>query len=235
MHHRSKKRIKELGEVFTPEYSANEMLDIIAPKDSEIWSDVETCFFEPTCGHGNFVELILKRRLESIYKSSLKQKNRSPVFHAIANATNTIWAIDIDPTNINHCRSRCYKLIVEFALKYSTYKTEYDLIHKNKEFFAHIICALNWHISINDALTALSDDKNVRTNSKKTIYSEKFFESNGHKPIELQFTWVDFYEASTANKIIPLEFKRQLAAIEKKLKKKSITNLYINYLHNEVA
>ena len=59
--HRSRDRIRSLGEVFTPEKYVFQMLDML---DRYVWSDIDTVFFEPTCGHGNFVVAIAQRRLK---------------------------------------------------------------------------------------------------------------------------------------------------------------------------
>ena len=68
IHHRSKKRIRDYGEVFTPKKYVNQMLDML---DKSVWADTNVVFFEPTCGHGNFVEAIVKKRLNAFLQ---KQK-----------------------------------------------------------------------------------------------------------------------------------------------------------------
>ena len=56
---KSKERIKKNGEVFTPSWLINEMLDKL-PEDA--WLP-EKKWLEPAAGDGNFVVEILKRRL----------------------------------------------------------------------------------------------------------------------------------------------------------------------------
>ena len=58
-HHRSRSRIRNLGEVFTPEKYVYQMLDML---DKSVWSSDNVIFFEPTCGHGNFVVAIVQKR-----------------------------------------------------------------------------------------------------------------------------------------------------------------------------
>ena len=96
LHHRSRKRIKELGEVFTPEAYVADMLKLIGQNNRGLWSNEDVSFFEPCCGHGNIVTLIYKKRLDGLYKKSQQQGNKNPAYHAVANAVNTLWAIDID-------------------------------------------------------------------------------------------------------------------------------------------
>ena len=57
---KSKERIKKNGEVFTPRWLVDEMLDKL-PKDA--WEENKT-WLEPAAGDGNFVERIVERRLE---------------------------------------------------------------------------------------------------------------------------------------------------------------------------
>lgn len=75
-HHRSRHRIKVLGEVFTPEAYILDMLKLL---DSQVWGDENTSFFEPCCGNGNIVEAIINKRLSTLYNKyqKLNKKNLS--------------------------------------------------------------------------------------------------------------------------------------------------------------
>ena len=53
--HRSKDRIKDLGEVFTPESYVEDMLNLLSKDKRGLWSDEDVTFFEPCAGHGNIV------------------------------------------------------------------------------------------------------------------------------------------------------------------------------------
>ena len=103
IHHRSKKRIRDFGEVFTPEKYVNQMLDML---DRSVWTDTNAVFFEPTCGHGNFVKAIVERRLDSFFRKAKRQKIKNPHFYTVANTLNNLWAIDIDSNNIEFCRKQ---------------------------------------------------------------------------------------------------------------------------------
>ena len=133
VHHRSKKRIRDLGEVFTPEKYVNQMLNML---DKSVWTDINTVFFEPTCGHGNFVETVVERRLDALLKKARKQKIKKPHFHAAANTLNNLWATDIDPKNIEFCRNRIRSLIFNFLLKHEkNVLFSESFIKNNKDFF----------------------------------------------------------------------------------------------------
>lgn len=59
---RSKERIKETGEVFTPPELVEEILNELPP---EIWTDPAKTFLEPSCGNGNFLVALKARLLEA--------------------------------------------------------------------------------------------------------------------------------------------------------------------------
>jgi len=71
---KSKRRVKEFGEVFTPEFIVKQMCDLCEPTISQVDKKV----FEPTCGNGNFLVEILNRKLNLVpdfYTKIKKQKN----------------------------------------------------------------------------------------------------------------------------------------------------------------
>ena len=57
---KSRKRVREHGEVFTPAWLVKQMCDLLPP---EMWEKEKT-FLEPCCGTGNFLVEILSRSLE---------------------------------------------------------------------------------------------------------------------------------------------------------------------------
>lgn len=75
-----RERIKKYGEVFTPEWVVNDMLDMF-PEDA---FDPEKSFLEPCCGDGVFVLEILRRKFKRCQKRSDYTK-----------ALETVWAMDI--------------------------------------------------------------------------------------------------------------------------------------------
>lgn len=91
---KSKERVRDKGEVFTPDFLVERMLDQLpdaAWKDDKNW-------LEPTCGNGQFIIGILKRKI--LYGSTLLQ------------ALNTTFGCDIAKDNIKECRIRIYREIV---------------------------------------------------------------------------------------------------------------------------
>lgn len=65
---KSRDRVKAHGEVFTPRYMVDQMLDLVR-EDLEDGADfVDKTFLEPAAGDGNFLVAILQRKLSAIEK-----------------------------------------------------------------------------------------------------------------------------------------------------------------------
>lgn len=90
---KSKQRVKKFGEVFTPIWVVNEMLDNLPP---EAFEDVGKTFLEPTCGTGNFVVEIYRRKLNHVKNDSKKAET----------ALRSVWCIELLEDNMMECRQR---------------------------------------------------------------------------------------------------------------------------------
>lgn len=90
---KSKRRVRERGEVFTAEREVKAMCDLI-PED-EIWSDITKTFLEPACGTGNFLVEIFGRKLKYC-------KDEKDGLKALA----SIVGIDIQQDNVEESRKR---------------------------------------------------------------------------------------------------------------------------------
>ena len=63
---KSKERVKAHGEVFTPTFMVNKMLDLVRPELETGPNFVDKTFLEPSAGDGNFLVAILRRKLAAI-------------------------------------------------------------------------------------------------------------------------------------------------------------------------
>jgi len=193
LHHRSKERIKGLGEVFTPDLHVEKMMNLLGKKDAKVWSDLNISFFEPTCGHGNFVTQLFKQRVLALFKSELRDGTKAAALSAIANSINTLWAIDIDLQNVNECRSR----ILKFSLAFLCEKLKLsptNLINEDVDFYAHLLCAIRWHIDENEALSALSNGDEAFQNASKTKFGRNWIQGNGHNHLDFDLSWTAYYK-----------------------------------------
>ena len=99
---KSKKRVAGYGEVYTAPREVNAMLDLVEQETERI----ESRFWEPACGNGNFLIEVLTRKLAKIaarYGKSRLEYERNAV-SAIA----SLYGIDILEDNVLECRGRLY-------------------------------------------------------------------------------------------------------------------------------
>lgn len=91
---KSKKRVRDFGEVFTPDFIVNKINDLCEPEISDITKRV----LEPACGEGVFLCDILSRRLK---------KCKTP-FECLV-AVSGLYGIDIQDDNVFICRLNMYR------------------------------------------------------------------------------------------------------------------------------
>ena len=91
---KSKERIKEYGEVYTPEWLVKDMCNMLTD-EGNAFTRIDETFLEPSCGSGNFLVEILDRKLKLCkdYNDGLT-------------ALSTIWGIDILPDNVAESKER---------------------------------------------------------------------------------------------------------------------------------
>lgn len=96
---KSKKRVADHGEVFTPPWLVEKMLDLVKGETERI----DSRFLEPACGSGNFLVPILQRKLAAVearYGKSDFEKR-----HYALLALTSCYGIELLADNIAECRS----------------------------------------------------------------------------------------------------------------------------------
>lgn len=105
---RSKQRVADHGEVFTPAWLVDSMLDLVKAETELIGSR----FLEPACGSGNFLVPILKRKLAAVelkYGKSEFEKRQFALFGLMC-----IYGIELLADNIAECRANLLEVFAEF-------------------------------------------------------------------------------------------------------------------------
>jgi hypothetical protein len=97
---RSKQRVVDHGEVFTPPWLVENMLDLVREESERI----DSRFLEPGCGSGNFVVPVLRRKLASVHHRYSRSdfENRHQALFALM----CIYGIELLPDNVAECRER---------------------------------------------------------------------------------------------------------------------------------
>ena len=101
---KSKERVSQRGEVFTAEREVNAMLDLVANECLR----PDSRFLEPACGDGNFLSVILRRKLSELrrkYKKSPRDYEKMAIV-----AIGSLYGVDIMNDNVMACRERLYAI-----------------------------------------------------------------------------------------------------------------------------
>lgn len=104
---KSKQRVADHGEVFTPEREVNAMLDLVKEEVERIDSRI----LEPACGNGNFVSEILQRKLKTVTNLYKDDQIKWEKFAILA--ISSIYGIDILQDNVEECRNRLLSIFLE--------------------------------------------------------------------------------------------------------------------------
>ena len=105
---KSKKRVADHGEVFTPQWMVEEMLDLVKNESERI----DSRFLEPACGSGNFLVQILKRKLKTVEikygKSPFEKTN-----YALLSLMCT-YGIELLEDNAQECRENLLAVFTDY-------------------------------------------------------------------------------------------------------------------------
>ncbi|MCZ0716819.1 N-6 DNA methylase [Aerococcus kribbianus] len=97
---KSNDRVKQHGEVFTPDWMVQKMLDI--PEIKNATESYTKTFLEPAAGDGNFLVAILERKLASVKKEFLNKTLIEYESHALY-ALSTLYGIELLEDNAQMC------------------------------------------------------------------------------------------------------------------------------------
>jgi len=105
---KSKQRVADHGEVFTPSWMVEAMLDLVKGETERI----DSRFLEPACGSGNFLVRILQRKLAAVElkfgKSDFERR------HYALLALMCTYGIELLADNIVECRSNILEILADY-------------------------------------------------------------------------------------------------------------------------
>ena len=105
---KSKQRVADHGEVFTPAWMVEAMLDLVKGETERI----DSRFLEPACGSGNFLVQILRRKLTAVEFKFGKSDFEKQHFALLA--LMCIYGIELLPDNITECRANLLEIFAEY-------------------------------------------------------------------------------------------------------------------------
>jgi len=130
---KSKQRVADHGEVFTPAWMVEVMLDLVKGETERI----DSRFLEPACGDGNFLVQILRRKLSVV---ELKYgKSDFELRHYALLALMCIYGIELLTDNIAECRANLLAIFAEYLqlapsddlYRAAFYVLSQNLVHAN--------------------------------------------------------------------------------------------------------
>ena len=138
---RSKQRVADHGEVFTPAWMVEAMLNLVKEETERI----DSRFLEPACGSGNFLAQILRRKLAAVevkYGRSDFERRHYALLGLMC-----IYGIELLPDNIVECRAN---LLEPFA--------EYLNLAQADDLYRAALYVLSQNLVHGDALTMRGQD-----------------------------------------------------------------------------
>lgn len=105
---KSKQRVADHGEVFTPTWMVDAMLDLVKNETERI----DARFLEPACGSGNFLVRILQRKLAAVeikFGKSEFEKRQYALLSIMCS-----YGIELLADNVAECRANLLAVIAEY-------------------------------------------------------------------------------------------------------------------------
>mgnify|MGYP001499169007 CR=1 FL=1 len=105
---KSKQRVADHGEVFTPPWMVDAMLDLVKGETERI----DARFLEPACGSGNFLVPIVRRKLAAVelkYSSAGFERR----YFALL-ALMSVYGIELLADNVAECRANVLAVLAEY-------------------------------------------------------------------------------------------------------------------------
>ena len=138
---KSKKRVADHGEVFTPAWLIEAMLDLVKDETQRI----DTRFLEPACGSGNFLVQVLRRKLAAVelrYGKSQFERRHYALLGLMC-----IYGIELLADNIAESRANLLEIFAEYLN-----------LNEGDDFYRAASHVLSQNLVHGDALTMRTHD-----------------------------------------------------------------------------
>ena len=138
---KSKKRVADHGEVFTPPWLVEKMLDLVKGETERI----DSRFLEPACGSGNFLVPVLQRKLVAVEakfgKSEFERR------HYALLAVMCTYGVELLADNIAECRANMLEVFADYLN-----------LNETDELYVAASYVLSQNLVHGDALTMRTHD-----------------------------------------------------------------------------
>src|SRR5437660_2105458 len=138
---KSKQRVADHGEVFTPAWMVESMLDLVKHETERL----DSRFLEPACGSGNFLVQVLRRKLAAVElkygKADFERR------HYALLALMCIYGMELLADNIAECRANLLEILAD------------DLkLEESDDLYRAASYVLSQNLIHGDAMTMRTDD-----------------------------------------------------------------------------
>jgi hypothetical protein len=138
---KSKRRVADHGEVFTPQWLVEQMLELVKGETERI----DSRFLEPACGSGNFLVPVLQRKLIAVEarfgRSDFERR------HYALLAMMCTYGIELLSDNIAECRANMLEVFAEYLN-----------LDEEDDLYRAAFYVLSVNLVHGDALTMRTDD-----------------------------------------------------------------------------
>lgn len=143
---KSKQRVADHGEVFTPPWMVEAMLDLVKDETERI----DSRFLESACGSGNFLVQVLRRKLAAVERKF--GKSDFEMRHYALLALMCIYGIELLADNIAECRANMLEILAEYLN-----------LEESDDFYRAAFYVLSQNLVHGDALTTRTHDGQLIT------------------------------------------------------------------------
>ncbi len=128
---RSKQRVADHGEVFTPAWLVETMLDLVKDETERI----DSRFLEPACGSGNFLVKVLQRKLAAV-EAKYGKSDFERTHYALLGLMCT-YGIELLADNVAECRANLLEIFADYlrldesddAYRVASYALSQNVVH----------------------------------------------------------------------------------------------------------
>jgi hypothetical protein len=138
---KSKQRVADHAEVFTPAWLVEAMLDLVKDETERI----DSRFLEPACGSGNFLVPILRRKLAAVERKFGKSDFERR--HYALLAVMCVYGMELLADNIAECRANMLEILADYLN-----------LEESDDLYRAAFCVLSQNLVHGDALTMRTSD-----------------------------------------------------------------------------
>jgi hypothetical protein len=105
---KSKRRVEDHGEVFTPNWMVDDMLNLVKDESERI----DSRFLESACGSGNFLKVVLGRKLDTV-KAKYSKSDFENRHYALLSLM-SIYGIELLEDNVKECKENLLEVFAKY-------------------------------------------------------------------------------------------------------------------------